>query len=82
MKGKSIQLQCSIDASPKETEISWLQNGRVIVSSGKLKISPDKLLLTIMDLVKDDDGTYECIARNSQGKGTSKVAYQMKVLCE
>ena len=82
VRGSHITLLCSVDASPAHSSVEWKRNDIIITSSERREFSVDKQELTIRNLLKSDDGNYQCYATNVYGYGVLKEAYFMKVLCE
>ena len=80
--GSSVTLNCTATGRPKPT-IRWIKNNdsyavqsnpraKVILVSGDKNIH-SQLLIT--GIKKEDDDKYQCVADNSAGEKTSKVAF-------
>ena len=82
VRGTTITLQCSMNASPKQTGVKWTKNGLVSEPKGRFGISIDQLLMTIHDLAVSDNGVYECVGVNSEGEGICHNPYQLTVVCK
>ena len=77
-----MALQCRIDASPKENEIIWTKDGLALTSESRLEIGVNKLTLSISPLQVVDDGEYQCVAVNPEGRGICHNPYQLTVVCK
>ena len=67
-QGRSLLLECSINGRP-EPAITWKRNGKILSSSPRVYISPDKKRLQIFSMKTEDSGTYSCHASNIVGIG-------------
>ena len=67
-QGRSLLLECSINGRP-EPVIIWKRNGKILSSSPRVYISPDKKRLQIFSMKTEDSGTYSCHASNIVGTG-------------
>ncbi|XP_062597248.1 muscle M-line assembly protein unc-89-like isoform X4 [Saccostrea cucullata] len=66
--GKSLTLQCQIKGSPIPV-ILWRKDGRMIGNTSDFKQTYQNniALLKIQEIMEQDGGCYECVARNSFG---------------
>ena len=67
-QGRSLILECSIEGRP-DPVIVWKRDGRVLSSSLRIYVSPDKKRLQIFSMKIADAGTYSCHADNIVGSG-------------
>ena len=81
-RGTALTLHCLMDASPKQSSVKWTRNGLAVEQKGRFSISTNQLLMTIHDLAVSDNGKYECVGVNSEGKGTCHNPYQLTVVCK
>lgn len=70
--GKSTMLQCEVRGSPIPT-ILWRKNGRVIGNTKDFQQTYENNMarLTIKDILVQDGGCYDCVARNTHGVVTT-----------
>ena len=69
--GATIRLPCSASGDPNPI-ITWSKDGIQITESGKFSISGEGHLV-IRDVGPDDQGRYECAARNSIGYAATSM---------
>uniref|UniRef100_A0A3B5RC87 Immunoglobulin superfamily member 9B n=1 Tax=Xiphophorus maculatus TaxID=8083 RepID=A0A3B5RC87_XIPMA len=62
---RSITLSCTAFGNPKPS-VSWLREGRLLISSAKYKVSDGNL--TVLSITREDRGAYTCRAFSSQGE--------------
>jgi hypothetical protein len=77
-EGKNVTLNCTVQAYPQVSEITWRKDGAALnvssANSGKYSIgNPDTPSLTIYTLTKSDSGHYTCEATNSMGSTVGNV---------
>lgn len=63
--GQTVTLPCVVQGEPSP-EVTWFHNGLPV---GVKNIMP----LRIQQASLDDQGTYQCVARNSAGQETSEI---------
>ncbi|XP_039287593.1 peroxidasin-like [Nilaparvata lugens] len=64
-EGSTITLDCAAAGQPKP-EIAWTRDDLQLQESPRFKISPEGTL-TIINLEREDTGTYKCTASNYIG---------------
>ncbi|CAG2161698.1 unnamed protein product [Oppiella nova] len=71
--GESLTLKAVVKGDP-EPQIQWLKNGKPLSSSDiiDLKYKNGVASLNINEVFPEDEGDYECIATNSEGKVSTK----------
>ncbi|CAG2123068.1 unnamed protein product, partial [Medioppia subpectinata] len=71
--GESLTLKAVVTGDP-EPQIQWLKNGKPLSSSDiiDLKYKSGVASLNINEVFPEDEGDYECIATNSEGKESTK----------
>ncbi|XP_069135255.1 uncharacterized protein [Argopecten irradians] len=79
--GKSVTLQCDVRGSPVPM-IMWRKDGQVIGNMPDFHQTYDSNVarLTIKEIFEQDDGCYDCVARNNFGSVTSTC--KLKVIDE
>ncbi|XP_067083733.1 hemicentin-1 [Osmerus mordax] len=77
--GEQLILDCRVTGTPLP-QLSWLKNGRPLEDSDTQHIdtSPDGSTLTLLDVRREDSGTYTCLAVSPAGQ-ESKI-YTLLVL--
>ncbi|XP_048760798.2 titin homolog isoform X6 [Ostrea edulis] len=77
--GKSLTLQCQIKGSPAPV-ILWRKDGRLIGNTADFKQTYQNniALLKIQEVMDQDGGCYECVARNSFGAVSSSCAIMVQ----
>ena len=77
-QGKTVIMQCSPPKGRPEPNVHWLHDGqKIYMDSGRFRL--DGTNLVINDVMKDDQGQYQCIAKNMIGVRESP-AVTLKVL--
>jgi len=74
LEGKTARIDCVVVGEP-EPDIDWTFEGQPIKESSRIKFYFDKddvVGIEIKKITVDDEGFYECIAKNKSGKATSK----------
>ncbi|KAM7134206.1 neuronal-glial cell adhesion molecule-like [Macrochelys suwanniensis] len=75
LRGSSLALECIAEGFPTPT-VEWVRlNGRL--PAERLALENSRKTLRIRDVVEEDDGEYQCIARNTQG--TARHSYTVTV---
>ena len=71
--GEQLQLSVKVKGDP-EPKIEWFKDGRRLVSSDvvDLKYRSGVATLTIEEAFPEDEGRYECVATNTEGKATTR----------
>ena len=82
IKGTQLSLQCYVDASPKQRQVLWTRDGKILAADGNLEFSTNNLTLVIRHLEVAHDGHYQCVAVNSEGRGTCHSPYDLTVVCK
>ncbi|XP_015108925.1 lachesin [Diachasma alloeum] len=83
--GRSVQLECSIEAHPNTINF-WEKNRGMLLDGPKYEIREERMgyhvtmTLLIKKFTRDDVGSYHCIASNSLGKaeGSTRL-YEIEV---
>jgi len=77
--GEAATLECQVIGDPKPM-IIWYKNGKILRAGVEFRQTYDGLLakLEITEMFPDDQGTYECVARNDHGKERSKAKVVVK----
>jgi hypothetical protein len=77
--GKTLTLQCQIKGSPAPV-ILWRKDGRLIGNTADFKQSYQNniALLMIQEVMDQDGGCYECVARNSFGAVSSSCSIMVQ----
>ncbi|XP_066931271.1 cell adhesion molecule DSCAML1-like [Clytia hemisphaerica] len=71
-QSQSFEMECDFFGFPFPT-IRWLRDGKDITGSDDFEFSAANRKVKINDLDHDKhDGKYQCVATNSQGKGSSR----------
>ncbi|XP_054706550.1 lachesin-like [Uloborus diversus] len=79
--GRSLTLECLVEAFPKSLNYWTKQDGQLVISGDRHAVTLQEntykihMKLTILFLIKEDFGTYLCLARNSLGstEGAIKI---------
>ncbi|PRD35155.1 UNVERIFIED_CONTAM: Lac [Trichonephila clavipes] len=79
--GNSVTLECLVEAFPKSLNYWTRHDGQLLISGDRHTVTVQEntykmhMTLTIRRLIKNDFGTYTCLARNSLGstEGTIRV---------
>ncbi|XP_075714410.1 immunoglobulin superfamily DCC subclass member 4-like [Rhinoderma darwinii] len=69
---------CRVDGDPEPT-ISWLKNGQVLLSNGRVRIQP-RGSLVITQVALEDTGYYQCVAENILGSTCAIARLHVTVL--
>ena len=71
--GEKLSLNLSLRGEP-EPKVEWFKDGRRLVSSDvvDLKYRNRTATLTIEEAFPEDEGSYECVAINSEGRSSTK----------
>ncbi|XP_022336573.2 uncharacterized protein LOC111132924 isoform X6 [Crassostrea virginica] len=77
--GRSLSLQCHIKGSPAPM-ILWRKDGKMIGNTKDFKQTYQNniALLNIQEVVEQDGGCYECVARNSFGAVSSSCSISVQ----
>ncbi|XP_058865633.1 neural cell adhesion molecule 1-like isoform X2 [Acipenser ruthenus] len=65
--GQSVTLVCDADGFP-EPAVSWARVKNVLEESDKYSFTEDGSQMTILNVKKEDQGEYTCIAKNKAGE--------------
>lgn len=71
--GEDIVLECSPPKGVPEPQVFWRKDGQSLGVEGRLKLV-DGYNLAITDTKTNDDGKYQCIAKNTAGVRESAAA--------
>ncbi|XP_054087562.1 lachesin [Zeugodacus cucurbitae] len=78
--GTDVQIECHVEASPKSINYWIKDTGEMIVSSLKYHVQESsksmyetKMTMIVRKFLKDDVGSYRCIAKNSLGEVDSSI---------
>ncbi|XP_059223212.1 uncharacterized protein LOC106086339 [Stomoxys calcitrans] len=78
--GTDVQIECHVEAFPKSINYWIKDTGEMIVSSLKYHVQEasksmyeTKMTLIVRKFLKDDVGSYRCIAKNSLGEVDSSI---------
>uniref|UniRef100_A0A452HLB7 Uncharacterized protein n=1 Tax=Gopherus agassizii TaxID=38772 RepID=A0A452HLB7_9SAUR len=75
LRGSSLALECIAEGFPTPT-VEWIRlNGRL--PAERVALENSQKTLRIRDVVEEDDGEYQCLARNTQG--TARHTYTVTV---
>lgn len=69
LEGKDVVFRCPVQGVPQPT-INWYFKGQRVVPSDTLKVDPKQGTLTIIEITKEENGPYVCVATNSAGQDT------------
>ena len=77
--GRSLSLQCHIKGSPAPM-ILWRKDGKMIGNTKDFKQTYQNniALLNIQEVMEQDGGCYECVARNSFGAVSSSCSISVQ----
>lgn len=67
--GQTVNLPCVVQGEPSP-EITWFHNGLPVGAKNTVPFRIQKASL-------DDQGTYQCVARNSAGQETSEIKLEI-----
>ena len=84
--GQSVTLRCNVlrkGISGGITSVSWYKDGvEMDMCSPRYSLDADRMLMTIVDILKEDIGEYKCkIFSPDPDTGTQEVL-EMQVYCE
>lgn len=76
--GKSVTLTCSVTSSETVKDVYWKKDGKAKINSSSNSkkysgCSASTPSLTILNVEKNDAGSYICFAKNSGGQGESSA---------
>ncbi|XP_050784099.1 LOW QUALITY PROTEIN: neural cell adhesion molecule L1 [Gopherus flavomarginatus] len=75
LRGSSLALECIAEGFPTPT-VEWIRlNGRL--PAERVALENSQKTLRIREVVEEDDGEYQCLARNTQG--TARHTYTVTV---
>ncbi|XP_065062497.1 peroxidasin homolog isoform X2 [Rhopilema esculentum] len=75
--GNTIFFQCAASGAPKPV-ISWIKDGVQVSSGNRYSVNSSTGVLEIRDIGKEDEGRWECAARNSIG--FSSEVFELRVI--
>lgn len=67
LQSSELSIMCPTEGIPEPT-VSFLYNGKPLVSSGRITVNVKAKVVRIKDLKIKDSGTITCEARNVRGK--------------
>lgn len=83
-------IQCSVESDPEANLTLW-RGGEALACTGGCPPAPsprlqatasyNSLRLELRDVVLEDEGTYVCQARNTQGNASASMAFSAKSEC-
>ena len=75
----SVALMC--DPKIENTSYLWRRNGQSLSEGDRLKLSEDNRTLTLLSVVRNDTGAYECETRNPVSISRSDP-FTLNITCE
>nr|XP_053650227.1 hemicentin-1-like [Cherax quadricarinatus] len=72
-EGDDVYFECSIDANPRVTRVSWRHNDRVLVHNVSAGVIISNQSLVLQRVVRAQAGRYACHAHNIVGDGVSNA---------
>ena len=80
MEGEdSVVLMC--EPETENTSYLWRRNGQSLSEGDRLKLSEDNRTLTLLSVVRNDTGAYDCETRNPVSTSRSYPFY-LEISCE
>ena len=80
MEGEdSVALMC--EPETENTSYLWRRNGQSLSEGDRLKLSEDNRTLTLLSVVRNDTGDYECETRNPVSTSRS-YPFHLEITCE
>ncbi|XP_041090745.1 neural cell adhesion molecule 1-like isoform X7 [Polyodon spathula] len=76
--GQSATLICDADGFP-EPAVSWARVKNVLEESDKYSFTEDGSQMTILNVKKEDQGEYTCIAKNKAGETEQEISLNVFV---
>uniref|UniRef100_A0A8C0DZX9 Hemicentin-2 n=1 Tax=Balaenoptera musculus TaxID=9771 RepID=A0A8C0DZX9_BALMU len=76
-EGQTAHLTCNVTGHP-QPKVTWFKDGRPLAGGGAHRISPDGVLLQVLQANLSSAGHYSCIAANAIGEKTKH--FQLSVL--
>ncbi len=77
--GNTIFFRCRATGAPKPV-ISWIKDGVHVISGNRFHLNSSTGMFEIRDIGKEDEGRWECAARNS--KGFASEVFELRVIGE
>lgn len=75
--GDSAVFECYASGAPKPV-ISWFKDDTRLLSGGNIISAESGQLLVIRQTTENDEGSYTCVATNSQGRDRHTVELTIK----
>ena len=75
--GDSAVFECYASGAPKPV-ISWFKDDTRLLSGGNIISAESGQLLVIRQTTENDEGSYTCVATNSQGMDSYTVELTIK----
>ena len=66
--GRKVSFMCVASGNPTPSYY-WLRDGELLIPNNRIKISGN--VLSIEKLMRDDEGSYHCLARNAAGESVA-----------
>ena len=80
MEGEdSVVLMC--EPETENTSYLWRKNGQSLSEGDRLKLSEDNRTLTLLSVVRNDTGAYDCETRNPVSTSQSDP-FTLNIACE
>lgn len=77
--GNTIFFRCEASGAPKPV-ISWIKDGVQVSKGNRFSVNSNTGELEIKDIGKEDEGRWECAARNSIGFASE--VFELRVIGE
>ncbi|VDK28789.1 unnamed protein product [Gongylonema pulchrum] len=72
-EGHTVTLECPVSSPVEGIDIEWFKNGRPFMpDDSNMQIALDKTRLVLVNIQKDGEATYTCVAKNSAGQATQE----------
>ncbi|KAG7163316.1 Nephrin-like 2 [Homarus americanus] len=80
-EGDDVYFECSIQANPKVSHVSWRHNNEILVPNVSAGVIISNQSLVLQGVVRAQAGRYSCHAHNVVGDGSSNTL-RLDVKCE
>ena len=80
VEGGEARFEVKLKGEPKP-DVEWYRGTTKIVDEGRYSFEEtddNKYTLVIVDLIRDDSGSYKCVATNEAGKATTRADLNVK----